>query len=130
MRPILFKIIQCTWGLPQTLIGLAVYIFSRKLQRRSFHGAVASTWGYRYGVSLGLFIFLPEDADRSLLFHEYGHCIQSLMLGWLYVPLVLVPSVLWLRLPVCRRYRQKRCMSYYSFVTEKWADRLGERCKL
>ena len=125
MRRFLFRFVQCTWGLPQTFIGLLIFLFSGRRCVTGFHGAVVSRWRYRYSVSLGLFIFLSEDAEERLLVHEYGHCVQSLLLGWLYVPPVLLPSVLWLRLPVCRRYRRRKCISYYSFVTERWADDLG-----
>lgn len=127
MRTFLFRLLQCTWGFPQTVIGLIIFIFLKKRNISGFHGAIVTRWSFRYSVSLGLFIFLAEDADERLLQHEYGHCIQSLMLGLLYVPLVLLPSVIWLRLPMCRRYRCRKCISYYSFITERTADRLGER---
>lgn len=127
MRTFLFRLIQCTWSLPQTMFGAVIFLFSNRRDVRSFHGAIVTRWSCRYSVSLGLFIFLAEDADERLLLHEYGHCIQSLMLGVLYVPLVLIPSVLWLRLPLCRRYRCRKSISYYSFITERTADRLSER---
>ena len=78
---------------------------------------------------MGCFIFMDERAlrDRPLLVHEYGHTIQSALLGWLYLPVIVLPSVLWFSLPALRRYRKKHRRSYYAFYTERWANRLGER---
>ena len=76
-------------------------------------------------VSLGEFIFLaPFDRDdEEMLKHEMGHRAQSRLLGWLYLPVIGLPSIIW---NICFRvYRERRGISYYAFYTEKWADRLG-----
>ena len=65
--------------------------------------------------------------DRRLLVHEYGHTIQSLMLGPLYLVVIGLPSALWLNTPSFARKRRREHASYYAFYTERWANRLGER---
>lgn len=77
-------------------------------------------------MSLGLFIFVPANASERFLSHEYGHCLQSLILGPLYLLAVGLPSLLWAGLPIFRNLREKRSRSYYSFYTERWADALAK----
>ncbi len=132
MKKVLYILLQCTWGLPQTLIGAVVFLFHLHSRHSLYHGAVVSCWKRRYSASMGLFLFLSErDADcRPLLVHEYGHTLQSLLLGPLYLPAAAIPSMLWMLLPPCRKLRQKRHISYYSFYTERWANSWGEKtCK-
>ena len=121
---VLFVLWQCTWGAPQTLAGLCVYLYGRARgwPRRRYNGAVAAAWGGGAGLSLGLFVFVPGFADARLLAHEYGHCLQSLVLGPLYLPLIALPSALWFNLPALRRLRREKNIGYYTFYTERWAD--------
>ena len=66
------------------------------------------------------------DELQRIKVHEYGHTIQSVLLGPLFLPVIGLPSLLWANLPACARYRRNRGISYYSFYTEAWANRLGE----
>ena len=68
-----------------------------------------------------------ESVSRFLLEHEYGHTIQSLILGPMYLLLVGLPSLLWNRLPYFERHRKKSGRSYYSAVFERTANSLGEK---
>lgn len=130
MRAFLYILCQCTWGILQTLLGAFVFLANAGGPHHFYHGAVVTEWKSRSGLSLGLFVFVGEGAtgpsDRMLI-HEYGHTIQSLILGPLFLFAVGLPSVLWAGLPCCDKMRRKRRISYYSFYTEKWADHLGER---
>ena len=120
---------QWTWGLPQTLAGAALYIKHRKDDHFDYNGAKATLWDRDEGVSLGKFIFVPkgssEKASEFLLHHEYGHTIQSLILGPFYLPLIGAPSFAWNRLPYFARKRKKTGKSYYSAVFERTANELG-----
>lgn len=143
MRRFLFTLIQLTWGLPQTLLGLILYLYwlPRAKTRFHFHGAVVTEWASGGGISLGLFVFVsekashymlddrilsPAESKRGVLVHEYGHCVQSLMLGPLYLLAVGLPSYAWANLPILRRMRREQALSYYSVYPENWANRLGE----
>ena len=93
------------------------------------HGAIVTVWNYRAALSLGPFIFLNGRAGHvndRLLVHEYGHTIQSLILGPLYLPLIGLPSLVWFRTPRFTNRRRAQGLSYYSFYTERWANHLGE----
>lgn len=130
MKGILFMLCQWTWCLPQNLLGLIFYIVQR-IRRRGIaakhRGAVATLWNIRGGLSLGMFIFLDgqdKDIERTIL-HEYGHTIQSMILGWFYLPVVALQSLIWAGLPVFSKMRLEKRISYYSFWTEAWANQLG-----
>lgn len=140
MKRFLFALLQCTWGLPQTLAGLAVFLWCRRQKRPAslYHGAVVTRWGRGESLSLGLFVFVTENPPgpaalprqqkaARLLVHEYGHCVQSLFLGPLYLPVIAAPSGVWCNSRRLQRRRRERNLSYYSFYTERWANALAER---
>jgi hypothetical protein len=95
--------------------------------QETFRLSCVTHWKLSSGLSLGLFVFVGEFADECLVAHEYGHCIQSILLGPVYLPVVVVPSLIWAGLPACERYREKRDVSYYAHPIEAWANRLAER---
>lgn len=130
MRNALYAAAQWLWGFPQTLAGLCTFLFVRGGSFR-FHGAVVKRWRLRGSVSLGMFLFvsesLQEERQRAVLVHEYGHSVQSLILGPFYLFAVGLPSVLWAGLPAMEKRRRERGISYYSRYPENWANALGER---
>ncbi len=145
---IAYILIQCTWGLPQTIGGLFVFLRHIKSPHSFYKGCIRTDWNRQDGVSLGLFIFVagedtaansPETAAHGtpvcsrtspaaerMARHEYGHTLQSLMLGPLYLFIIGLPSFLWCQLPFFQQKRKLSHISYYSFYPEKWADRLGK----
>ena len=121
-----------TWCFPQTFVGYLMYLSMRKCPREKYHGALVTTHAHGWGgVSFGMFTFIctrgtPET--RSMMrAHEFGHCVQSLMLGPLYLPLISLPSAVWCNSKRCKEYRKKNHISYYDFWTERWANSLAER---
>lgn len=122
---------QWTWGLPQTLIGSALYLAHRKDEHFDYNGARATVWDKDTGVSLGKFIFVPRSrkgsVDEFLLDHEYGHTLQSLILGPFYLLIIGAPSLLWNRLPYFARKRKRTGKSYYSAPFESTANHLASR---
>ena len=125
MRTLLFSLWQWTWGLPQTLIGAAVYLATIVCKRERYHGAVVTHWNRYDSLGMGMFLFLGKREDRQVLVHEYGHAVQSLILGPLFLPIMGFPSFLWAGLPCCRRLRKRKNISYYAFYPERNANRLG-----
>ncbi len=132
---ILYACIQWTWGVVQNTIALLLFAFLKlKDPKRDvyfFHGAIVTEWKKRSSMALGMFIFLGhhgiDNYSIRILTHEYGHTIQSLILGPLYLPIIGIPSFLWANEPRCgRRWRQHVC-SYYAFYTERWANAEGGR---
>lgn len=115
------KILFWIWCFPQMLLGLCVKHFS-KATPAGDHYHFQSPHG---SVSLGEYIFLcpSHQNDPITLRHELGHRTQSRMLGWLYLLVIGLPSFVWCR--CFGSYRKKHKISYYSFYTERWADRLA-----
>ena len=126
MRKWLYRLLQWTWGLPQTLAGFVLYLYYRKSPHADFHGALHTGWPGRNGLSLGMFIFTPDGDDGwggEMIWHEYGHTLQSLFLGPFYLLVIGLPSAVWCR--CFGAYRQWKGVPYSALYTERWADRLG-----
>lgn len=127
-----YRLWQWTWGLPQSLCGLGLALLYRQCRRRWVGGALVTfhcgRWG---GVSLGMFLFVPAQLspqqEKGMLAHEYGHSVQSLLLGPLYLLAVGLPSFLWANLPAYKRLRRRRGMAYESRYPESWAESLGKK---
>ena len=141
MKVILYIIIQCTWGILQTLLGFMVFLINIKNKHYFYHGAIVTERNMPSSVSLGMFVFtttnpmkdkrivnrIPdEELSQRLLVHEYGHTIQSLILGPLYLIVMGIPSTLWGFLPYYQ-HKRNNGVSYFTFFTEKWANFLGEK---
>lgn len=148
---LIFTVIQWIWGLPQTLIGAVIYIAHLNRPHFGFCGACVTLWEKENSLSLGKFIFLSEDSYKQksnfselnkkregkqsieikdagfMLLHEYGHCIQSLVLGPLYLIIIGLPSTVWCNLPAFQKRRKKKDISYYDFLPEKNANNLSRK---
>lgn len=135
----LYVFLQWTWGLLQNLAGAVFALFFPKADRFRYRYAIVTRWPGRGSMALGMFLFLgtahaamgDEDSVRTfeerILVHEYGHTIQSVILGPLYLPVIGLPSLLWATVPYFQRMRRTRKISYYSMYQEKWANHLGTR---
>lgn len=130
IKPLFFYLLHCTWCLPQTFVGSIMFLFLINRRHFIYHGTIATFWHNKTSASLGLFLFLSDTYDAETLeriqLHEYGHTIQSILLGPFYLAVISLPSMLWCYLPICRNFRSRHGMSYYSFYTERTADILGE----
>jgi len=115
------------WELPQLFLGFFMYALLRKkiTYRQSYRDAsVFAVKGFPGGISLSWLIFINENeaGDVQVVRHEYGHSIQSFMLGWLYLIIVGLPSIIraskWNRLKLDIK-------DYYRGFPENWANALG-----
>ena len=140
MKTFLYIFIQCTWGGIQTFLGFINFLIHIKDKHFMYHGSIVTITDTPSSVSLGLFVFttnnplkdkrienkIPdEEIYNRLLVHEYGHTIQSLLLGPLYLIVMGIPSTLWGFLPYFQKKRDKG-ISYFSFFTERNANYFGE----
>lgn len=123
------KLILYLWQLPQNLIGLIFLLYFKMtslimVKENYKYASVYLTDNMSGGITLGKYIFLRKTTrDQEIdIHHEYGHCRQSMMLGWLFVFVIGLPSLIhaWLY-----RYDYLNPNGYYEFWTEWWADRLG-----
>ena len=131
MKYFIYRLLQCTWGLPQTLVGFILFIKYRKCKHINFKGSIVSYWPKKGGVSLGMFTFVEDKLGRQeeVKNHEYGHTIQSLILGPFYLIVVGIPSFIWCNLPYFRKKRQVNRIPYNSFFVERNADYIGGNLK-
>lgn len=134
---IIFFVIQWSWGIIQNLVGLLVMLIIPKMSVEPFHGAVAVEYeSHKFtknlgGFALGMFIFYPQmnpESKQNLLTHEYGHTIQSLIYGPLYLPVVGLCSVRWSQIYwKNREIYNKQNIFYADKYPEKQANFWGEK---
>ena len=128
MRKFLFVFLQCTWGILQTLLGAIFFLNVRHYPHTTYRGCIDTKWNSRSGLSLVLFIFTPRDDlldSDKIRVHEYGHCVQSLVLGPLYL-LIGIVSLIWARNGFFIRLRREKKIPYTSCFVESWASKWGE----
>lgn len=125
----LFSIVKWLWQLPQNLVAIIYegFLCYSASYIGKYNGITIIRNGYySSSVSLGNFIFLADNyssTNYSTLKHELGHCKQSLILGWLYLIVIGLPSLLHLIIhKICGKIGIK--WDYYSFYTERWANYL------
>lgn len=141
----LYILIQLTWGFFQTSLGFALFLFYFRAPHDFYHGSIRTKWSSFNGISLGLFIFTPNDREDKLLMHtqnnknhlkercdrlsvhEYGHTYQSILLGPLYLLVIGIVSWSWARMERYKNLRKKYGVPYSFCWTEEWANSLGER---
>ena len=129
---ILYYILQWTFGILQNLAGLAIFLALRMRKGAPkpflFHGAAVSEWRRNSSMGMGMFMFLGEKDEpqrRRVLVHEFGHTVQSVILGPLYLPVIGLPSLIWAN--ARKKRRLKKRIGYADFYPERWASRTGER---
>ena len=130
MGTFLFRVWQWIWGFPQTLIGFILWCIHRKEPHFLYRGCIVTRWKVSGSLGVGMFLFVNDDhyrRDPQILIHEFGHAVQSVFLGPLFLPIMGIPSFLWCNLPPCKRLRKEKGISYYRFYPESTANFLGER---
>jgi len=118
------EILLYLWQLPQNIVGFLFVLVLQPEGSFEFDGhALYYASRMRGGISLGRYIIVSDkfkDYNGRTEQHEIGHAFQSLYLGPLYLLVIGLPSLLW-----AAWWNRSMGVSYYSFYTEKWADRLG-----
>ena len=129
-RYFLYYFLQMTWGIIQNALGFLIWLYvimtGPKETRWLFHGALVTRWNLKSSMSMGMFLFLGSD-DMRIVVHEYGHSIQSCILGPFYLLIIGIPSLTWASTPFLIERRRKGRYRYSSFYPEKWANHLGKR---
>lgn len=114
--------------LPQNLLGFALYLYYQGYEEMRQVGyndvVVVKSPKMRGGISLGQYVIVSRDANLETIYHELGHCKQSQILGWLYLIVIGLPSIIWAALYGIQEIRDR--WSYYDFYTERWANELAE----
>lgn len=146
---IMFWVVSCTWGIIMTTIGAVATVglnlikvigtwFGKDLKIKthrngcSFITEVGGNWG---GLELGAFALCGNYSENNKAWfshtrkHEFGHAIQHLYMGPLFIFIVAIPSA--------ARYWYKRIMQnngkkfpnnwYDSIWFEGGATKTGEK---
>lgn len=117
------KVLRYIWELPQNLLGLLLRVIYKGTDSEYEGAVVRRSLKMQGGISLGRYIIVSQFASKTTVMHEYGHCLQSRRLGWLYLLVIGLPSIVWAGLYGTVVKPTKN--GYYRFYTERWADRLG-----
>lgn len=65
MRILLYIIIQCTWGIAQTLLGFIVFLINIKNKHYFYNGAIITERNVPSSVSLGIFVFTTTNPMKD-----------------------------------------------------------------
>ncbi len=120
------------WELPQFLLSLIMKrLFKKRIVREeTYKGSkILRLKDTYWGVSLGKYIFLSENhKDMMTIKHEYGHSIQSRILGPLYLIIICLPSISMniISTVLYRMGYPQFGFNYYNRWPETWADSLGD----
>ena len=123
------------WELPQNILGALLFIFfavfsysvilddddSLEMYSPMMRGAISlgifRVYAYKYLGNGARYVELVRKHEKE------GHRRQSKMLAPLYLIIIGLPSLVWATLH--STVRRLGAVDYYSFYTEKWADRLA-----
>ena len=133
IKSVLFYIWQFTFAIVQNLIGLVMFALykSKGAKSEKFHNSIITYIEKKNfgGVSLGIFIFINSnkqgDKLHDIRIHEYGHTIQSAILGPLWLFVIAIPSVIWCNTPYFVKLRKEKNVSYYKAYCEGWSNMCG-----
>ena len=136
---ILYWIGQLTWGFIMSFIGLVAALICIIFLKGKIHKngytiiiEVGGNWG---GVSLGCISLcggytttcLNEDWFEHTRRHEFGHSLQNLIFGPVFLFLVAIPSLIRYH---CRNYRSKKGLEnkdydavWFEGMATKWGTK-------
>jgi len=130
---LIYWLLQFSWGIVQNILGLLIFVIllikNPKRKIETFFGAILTHWAFTFSMGCGMFIFYGHEnaKDRNeVKVHEYGHTIQSAVLGPLFMFVIAIPSTSWAFLPIFINYRKKTGMAYLDLYCESWANKWGE----
>ena len=104
------SIVLYAWQLPQNLLGLLI-LLALKGETRHRLGSIRFYFldAFPGGITLGEYIIVGTKQELTVR-HEFGHVLQSRMLGPLYLFVVGLPSLIhaWLNgyIGCCRRHQE------------------------
>ena len=146
---ILFWVSSCTWGILMTTLGAVATgvlnliklvgswfgkTFKIKTHRNgcTFITEIGGNWG---GLELGAFALCGNYSEKHAAWfnhtrkHEFGHAIQHLYLGPLFIFIVAIPSATryWYQRIMSKRGKTFPCDWYDSIWFEGGATKTGEK---
>lgn len=91
----LYYLLNFTWGLPMTLVGLIALLFLLPMHPKRFCNCICvrtkGSWG---GLSLGIVAIRDTISTELITCHEYGHTFQNAIFGPFMPFVVTIPSAI------------------------------------
>jgi len=117
------KILAMIWQLPQTWLGAILLIIFGYVETLDYKGKmVYVSERFKGGISLGEVIIVHKEMNMRVVAHEYGHSIQSMYFGPLYLLVIGLPSLFF---NILTRVGILKRETYYDRYPENWANKLG-----
>lgn len=132
---VVFMIFIILWELPQNIIGIVLYFLVKgRIKKKEIIKKHIFCKVTGFAISLGEFIFWTDDKNLIIELkqpnkvHEYGHAIQSKLLGPLYLIIIGIPSLGRNIYGILYYYIKKKIWRhYFDGYPEDWADKLGNK---
>lgn len=119
------KILLWIWQLPQNLVGLLFLLFIQGEKRHELNSIrFYYLKTFPGGITVGEYVIVGTKQEL-IVRHEYGHVLQSRILGPLYLIVIGLPSLIHAWINGAIGCCEKHDKGYYHFYTEKWADKLA-----
>ncbi len=140
---IIFEILLIIWQIPQLLISLiplSIFFFTKKINRVEhykssfllFINLNENVGAFCYGKFIFIRDGMSAKDQNEVSRHEYGHSIQSMILGPFYIFAVIVPSIFrfvkYYKMALkagSKNDYDNIWADYYKGYPEDWADKLG-----
>jgi hypothetical protein len=124
-------LLKYIWQLPQHLFALLILKLYKKKIYSTYDYKTSKVYVLRgplFGVSLGKYIIISTKHNEITVKHEYGHSLQSLYFGPLYLLIIGIPSATmnFISSISYMFFNGKFAANYYKRWPESWADKLGE----
>lgn len=121
----LINILSDLYEVIQNCIGYYEYKSNKLKINHKFKNSNIVYINYFDSHVLGKWIFInPNTDDSDIIRHEYGHRIQSYILGPLYMLIIYLPSYLHYKWFIKQNLSWDE---YYKFYTERTADELAKK---
>ncbi len=135
MLKIYFDFILIIWQFPQYIIGFIFGLFIKVNKKIIYKRSIVYLININISVSFGKQIYIWYHMEKNeidkLIKHEYGHSIQSIILGPLYIVFSFIPSMLrhsifFIKYVTAKNKNDKTLVwkKYYMGYPENWADKL------
>lgn len=131
-RPVIYYILNFTWGLFTTLLGyllLLILLPFGKVKRFHYTLYLEFHKDIHAGFSIGTVFFVRKNASEGMIIHEFGHTLQNAMFGPLTLLLIYLPSVIrfWYRELYTKITSKHPKKDYYEIWFEYQATLIGTR---
>lgn len=110
----IYWVLSCTWGVLATLLGscVALVLIITKHRPCRYKNGIMFEFGTGWGgLCLGPFQFVNNHPSNKMKDHEYGHSLQNIIFGPLFLFVIGIPSLV-----RCYLYNHKQTHKQLGFI--------------